>query len=200
MKTMITNLCYSIIDIVNMDNINISAEHKQELKYIVDDALLWLHVTESITCDNYKSKIEEINTVCNEIIDKYQNELFVSEKSNKDELEELCLMIKLLIADGAINYDIQQIDAVLDWLSDETHDNIEKEKKEKKEEKEEKIQEKIVFLTQIYESRIDQDGAEKTNDVTGSYMTYGDDGKMGTNIINIVRDKQKEIIDNMINN
>ncbi len=98
LRELLMNLCYTIFEIISSDELQLEDSHKKELKEYVDDQLLWIYIKEKITIQEYKDKIDEINNICNEIVEKYQNkEIFVNNTDNsnyylikKNELENLC--------------------------------------------------------------------------------------------------------------
>lgn len=122
------SLCYSIYEIISSQNINLEKDHLKELKEYVDDVLLWIYVKEKISLMEYQQKIEEVNNVCNQIIDKYnQNEIFSTNTDNfnnsKEQLEQLCYAIlgsinsnMLALHEEKIQTLKNFIENTLDWL------------------------------------------------------------------------------------
>lgn len=110
LRQAVTDLCYSVFEIVSSENTKILSSHLTELRDYIDDALVWLHVHEKPTREEYKEKIDEINKTCDTIFGHYsdkqndvfkKNEIVSSIKNKRDELENLCYVMKLLISDGA---------------------------------------------------------------------------------------------------
>ena len=110
LRQAVTDLCYSIFDIVASGDLKISSEHLIELKDYIDDSLIWLHVHEKPSKAEYKIKIDEINNTCDKLFSHYEsankeffkhNEMIESIKNKRDELENLCIVIKLMLDDDA---------------------------------------------------------------------------------------------------
>lgn len=135
LRKSINELCHDVFSITTNDNINISKEHLQELRDYIDDTLLWLHVHDKITKNEYIEKLNEINQNCDKIFNFYKeqnkdifkdNNLLSSNKSKQEELENLCLILKLMIEENAFPIkDIfleklsQTIDDTLLWIYDD---------------------------------------------------------------------------------
>lgn len=131
LREMLVSLCYSLFDIVSSESLNIPHDETANLKEYIDDTLLWTHVKEKITIAEYKQKIDEINTMCNVIVEKYNNNLFVSNDDNnvinikikRQELEQLCYMLMssiisnvLALGDDKTLILKNKITNTLDWL------------------------------------------------------------------------------------
>mgnify|MGYP003386316477 CR=1 FL=1 len=130
-ETLLT-LCHSIFDIISSDSLKIENDHVKELREYVDDILLWTHVKEKISISEYKQKIDEVNKVCNDIVEKYadtqifdENEVTKQIKTKKNELEQLCYALMSSIISNILALHEKEIkklkDTVtesLDWLVD----------------------------------------------------------------------------------
>ena len=132
LRQAVTDLCYSVFEIVSSENTKISSAHLTELRDYIDDALVWLHVHEKPTREEYKGKIDEINKTCDTIFGHYsdqqndvfkKNEIVSSIKNKRDELENLCYVMKLLISDGAfpvhkkiLESFIKKLDDTINWI------------------------------------------------------------------------------------
>ena len=120
------------MDIIDSGNLQISPDHIKEMKEFIDDALMWTHIHEKPTKAEYKQKIDSVNDVCDKIFNMYQNdgtqvfkenEIAKSNKNTRDELENLCIVIKLLIEDDKIPLDkddlkplLDMVKVTLDWI------------------------------------------------------------------------------------
>jgi len=109
LKKSLNDLCYSIFDIIENPSFVIEKEHKKELRDFIDDALLWICSHDKPTKADYKVKIDEINEACDKILQVYEgknSQIFVDEfseiKTKLDELENLCLTVKVLIDSGTL--------------------------------------------------------------------------------------------------
>lgn len=126
LRELLISLCYSVFEIITSDTIKMDKDHVVELKDYLDDTLLWVHVKEKITIPEYKEKIDEVNKICNDFVEKYNNtEIFTSVITKKDELEQLCytllgsIMCNVLAAhDEDIQILKKNIENTLDWLTD----------------------------------------------------------------------------------
>lgn len=173
----LSTLCYSIFDIITSDSLIIDKNYIAELKEYIDDILLWVHVKEKITVSEYKQKIDEINTICNDIVDKHNSEFIFDSnlysgqiKTKKDELEQLCYALMSSIMSNILalhEKHIQQlkikVSETLDWI-------IEIEIQNKKEncdvpemEYQNKINELNGLCDKLYESIINTNGDQNNN-------------------------------------
>lgn len=131
LREMLMDMCYSIFDILS-ENILISGDHKEELQDYVDDVLLWIHVKEKIKKIDYEQRIEQVNKVCNDIVQKYENKKLFDDNditkdidTKKSELEQLCYAISSSIQSNLFSIHDEQIEKLtekindtLDWLVD----------------------------------------------------------------------------------
>lgn len=126
----LVTLCYSIFDIITSDVLAIEKDHVIELKEYIDDILLWTHVKEKISIAEYKQKIDEVNSICNNIVDKYNSELIFEQdsiskqiKTKRNELEQLCYALMSSIMSNILALHEKhmtllknKVTEVLDWL------------------------------------------------------------------------------------
>lgn len=223
LRQAVIDLCYTIFDIISSGNMKISNDHIIELKEYINDSLLWLHVHEKPNKIEYKIKIDEINETCNKIFDYYKknnedvfkkNELISSIKNSRDELENLCLVLQLLIQDGAfpitkqyLNPFKDYIDSILEWIYkyDENNknnnmlDNLNNYYNECKI----KLEELNIYCNDIQQKmqgiNINEKNIILTGYVENENIIIEDNENMGTDIITIMRQKQQELLNEMIN-
>ncbi len=136
MRELLVSLCYSVFDILSSSNNIIEKQNAKDLREYIDDILLWIYVKEKISIEDYKLKMEEVNNVCNDIVDKnINNEGNITINDyGKSELEQLCFIIL-----GGINantlgiqnkekitYLQHHIDSVLDFIinNDDFNENM----------------------------------------------------------------------------
>ena len=134
LRESLIELCYSITKLVQTNSIKLNDTDKKEIISSVDDVLMWVHVIERATPEEYISKMEEVNKICNEITTKY-DEVFSKDdettkikNDSKTELENLCFALKCSIenhyfpiGENAQKTLVFAIDETLEWL-DETKD------------------------------------------------------------------------------
>lgn len=109
LRVALNELCNSVLSILSSDDINILHDHKIELTEHIEDTLLWMHAHNKITKDEYIKEINETNRKCDVVFDYYkgQEDLFkkddlIKMNTNKrNELENLCFLMKMMIEDGA---------------------------------------------------------------------------------------------------
>lgn len=134
-RQVVFDICYSICEILYSGNLTISKDHINELKDYINDSLMWLHIHEKPSKIEYKIKIDEINETCNKVFDHYkneghdifkQNEILSANKTYRDELENMCIVFKLMITDGSFPIDKEylelfksKIDDVLTWMCEQ---------------------------------------------------------------------------------
>ena len=125
LRNNIIESCNYLMEFIANYSTKIDKDHLTELKDYVDDILLWIYVQEKITKTEYINKIEEINNICNDIMQKY--DINNSEDDNtvtlRGQLEQLCYallssilsnMFCLKEDDSCILRD--KIENTLDWL------------------------------------------------------------------------------------
>ncbi len=136
MRELLVSLCYSVFDILSSSNNIIEKQNAKDLREYIDDILLWIYVKEKISIEDYKLKMEEVNNVCNDIVDKNINneENIIINDYGKSELEQLCFV--LLGGINANTLGIQNkekitclqnhIDSVLDFIinNDDSNENM----------------------------------------------------------------------------
>lgn len=133
LRDLLVNLCYSVFDILSSDSIILEENYITELREYIDDILLWVYVKEQISIEDYKSKIDEVNEVCNKIVDS-NAKIFDenNEVNNKKDLEQLCFIILGSIeanvlgsqTDAKILYLKNYIEEILDFIIENTNNNV----------------------------------------------------------------------------
>lgn len=132
LRNQLITLCSDVSDIIYENNTNIEEDHTQELKYFIDDILLWAHVHQNPTKDDYIDKINIVNDSCNKIFELYQQNVHGLELSKKNELEQLCYTIKSSISNNIFSNDenmLRDLDAKIDdtlqWIVDnDSEENV----------------------------------------------------------------------------
>jgi heat shock 70kDa protein 1/2/6/8 len=95
MRETLKELCYSIFDALSSTHNKMTVDEKRDLRDLIDDSVLWLHVNEKISMLEYKNKIEQINKACEDSLSKYDEGIYEKmPEGPRDELENLCLSIK----------------------------------------------------------------------------------------------------------
>jgi len=99
-------LCKSVSSVINSDKLKINVDHKHEINNHINDVVLWLYSHDNPTVKDYKEKIDEINSICDKVVDIYKQEgkeIFVknnfddSKDKNSQKLEKLCLTLITMI-------------------------------------------------------------------------------------------------------
>lgn len=135
-RNCLEELCLSLTDLLNSNNINIDDNDREVFKDYLDKMLLWLHVKEKLTIDDFNKKINDVNEYTNEIMSKYNNIFNDKQKidNDKKDLENLCYTIKYNIVSNYFTIkknDLlkleKEIDVILNWIDDnENNINMEK--------------------------------------------------------------------------
>ena len=224
-KQALSDLCYSVFEIISSDNLNLSNDHLQELKEYIDDTLLWLHIHQEPNKTEYKIKIDEVNDTCNKIIEHYQeegkeifkeNEIKQAIKSKRDELENMCIVIKLMIHDNAfpINKKFlksfnKEVCTILDWIAVNDVQSVDEPEKFNNDTFQQECEQKLIALNEKCElihqkmQGINIDPNSSVLDSQVIILTGPEEQKsdttMGTSIIDIVRNRQLETMTDMIN-
>lgn len=95
-KHSVVDLCNQVFDILDNNMFKLEEEDKKDLRDYINDCLLWIYTHEKPKIIEYKIKIDEINDMCNKLMEAYQKEnkdIFISElqiTDKKDELYKLC--------------------------------------------------------------------------------------------------------------
>ena len=174
-KQDLSNLCNQLLTILP------DSDKLIQLKDIISDTLLWIYVNETLTDDDYKYKIDEINSLSNSLYAQFPD-IFIYQ-----ELEQLCYHILLLIEDHIITNPIliNLVNTTLKWLY--TCEN-------------KSIDEYNSYLQQI-NSLYDKSSIESnnSNNITDTGGTENSNRIFGTSILSIIELKQKNILNNLIN-
>ena len=122
----LVELCHNVIDVITNSNIKMDDTSIEELKDYIDDTLLWVYVQEKISKTEYSQKIDEVNKICNDMVSKYDEELFEKlEESKESELENLCCTLLSTIKSNLFSIGekkIKQLEEItidcLEWLTE----------------------------------------------------------------------------------
>jgi len=223
LKQALSDLCYSIFDILSSDNIKLSKDHISELRDYIDDSLLWLCVHEKPSKLEYKMKIDDINKTCNQVFDHYiqenkavfkQDEFIDSMKNKRDELENLCYVLYELINENAFPIKKELLDKLdlentLRWI-------YENDSQENKEEFYEKCNSRLQVMNEycnelhqkmqginidsVKDSLNEQRNVVLTGYIEDEKLNLEQSENSGTDIITIIRKRQQMELNNMINN
>lgn len=94
-KKTIFDLCKNITSIANSPVSNIHSDDVAKIKDYIDTVIIWIYTTTSVSTTEYITKIDEINKVTEEIMKKYDGEIFEKDNTftSKDELQLTCLTL-----------------------------------------------------------------------------------------------------------
>lgn len=128
-RTYFMDHCRSIFDMISQGNLNISKNDTDELKDYINDILLWGHVKQKIDVEDYEEKINELDIACNDIMEKYNDQIFSTLDANKNsdtkknDLEQLCFTLKSSIDNNNLMIEEEKlinlqkiVDDTLEWL------------------------------------------------------------------------------------
>lgn len=195
-------LCNNVSDILNSKNVVIKDEDKTNLLHYIDDVLMWLHISEKITLDEYEQKITDINEQCNNIFDTYDN-VFVDDeiKGKVEELKQTCLILKLMFENKNISIKKNDMDRILciideslEWLNDNND----------KWDKEDFISECEIKLNELNEiCNVINDQKQSLNinniDIFNDIVIENND-EVGVSIIDIMKENTNKDINELIFN
>jgi molecular chaperone DnaK (HSP70) len=103
--------CKEINNVISSGRMNISRDHKQEILHYIDDVMMWYYSHEKPTKNDYKEKIDYVNTICDEIVEQYEKDgkdlfdkgvLDSDTDTNSQKLEKLCLTLITMIKNKQI--------------------------------------------------------------------------------------------------
>ena len=112
MRNSLIEMCKMVNNIICSDKMNISKEHKQEILHYIDDVMMWYYSHEKPTKNDYKDKIDYVNSICDEIVSNYEKDgkdvfnkglIESNNDTNSDKLEKLCLTLITMINNKQIN-------------------------------------------------------------------------------------------------
>ena len=132
LKNIISELCENILNITNNPISNISKEDIELISDYIGSVNIWLYTTNANTTIEFIAKIKEINNFTENIMEKYNNEIF-DENNNfciKDELQITCLTLNtslkssfFSLKESDIEILTKKINDTIVWLS--SHQNEE---------------------------------------------------------------------------
>lgn len=105
MKDNVCDLCNNIYEIISNNNLAIKELELENIRNLINDTLLYVYVHTKATIDDYKIKIDEINTACNKTFSDMSNQVI----SLKDELKHTCYTIKASIDNNKFSLDEENI-------------------------------------------------------------------------------------------
>jgi L1 cell adhesion molecule like protein len=210
-------LCYSVFEVIESDILNITIEDRKELKDYIDDILLWLHTHDKISKNEYKEKIDDINDACDKLIVEYSKDnlklfkdekLVESVKNKKDELETLCMTMKIMIDDDKIPIKKKYLDELYKYIHDcidyvykleIINEEIEKECTDKIE--------KINEMSRDISNKMQNINLSKESEVIRRPIILGDsdininkENESGTSILSLIQKDVERDIQNLIDN
>lgn len=140
LRTNLIDLCNSIYEIISSNNMNVDKEQITDMLEYIDDTMLWVHIHNHPKINDYKSKIDEINGLCNKLVESlelqninvFQDNILGSEGSEIIELEQLCFTLKSCIdCDTFLKKDIDKINYLdkyvsetLEWLVNKPNSDL----------------------------------------------------------------------------
>jgi len=111
LRSSLYDLCETINGIINSGQVNIEKENRNGLENIITDILLWWSSCSKPTKNDYVSKIDKINKLCDDLVEKYDkkgkelfeiNKMYSENEKNSDKLEKLCMTVASMITNNQI--------------------------------------------------------------------------------------------------
>lgn len=111
MRDALMMTCKEINNVICSGRMNITRDHKQEILHYIDDVMMWYYSHEKPKKIDYKEKIDYVNSICDEIVERYEKEgkdlfekgaLDSNTDSNSQKLEKLCLTLITMIKNKQI--------------------------------------------------------------------------------------------------
>lgn len=134
-KKIITELNNNILNIINNPVSNLNQDDINELSDYISTVNLWLYTVNSVSTLDYIDKINEINSVTENILNKYVNtDLFRKDIdfSKKDELQLICNTLKKSIDDSFLSVNEDNMERILSlvnetllWLENNPNESME---------------------------------------------------------------------------
>ena len=182
-------LCENINEILSKD-LNIEKKYLQELTHYIDDVMMWYYSVEKPSKEDYITKINFVNSVCNELIENNTN-LFNVEIKNKslfEELEELCMKILTLIQNKQMSGNKAKINLLSYFINNEVLNYLYIDEN------------KNDTITKNYIDKINKKYNDIYNDITNIYKKEDIiiKKKEGMSIKDLLKLKQEEEINDII--
>jgi len=120
-------LCENISGVLYETKQNYEEKYLNEVIQYIDDVMLWYYSVEKPTKLDYESKINHVNLVCNELIENNKNTNNTNnlkEKSINEKLEEQCYMILTLIQNKQLNGSSAKINLLKSYIDTEILDYL----------------------------------------------------------------------------
>lgn len=102
LRTSLYDLCESVMGIIHSGQMQISDENKVGVDNIVSDIMIWWSSCTKPTKTDYVSKIDEINKLCDDIVDEYErdgkkmfkvDDMYSETEKYSEKLEKLCSIV-----------------------------------------------------------------------------------------------------------
>lgn len=213
MRDNLMDLCRTISNIIYSGKMNIDNDHKREILNYIDDIMMWYYSHEKPTKIDYKEKIDYINSICDEIVNKYDTEgkeLFnKGELENENDkysmkLEKLCLTLITMLDNKQINgsrASLSLFDNKLKRILKYVYQNIDNQTEEYQKQCAEYINEINDTCNEIYNNThniyLNQEPIISVKQIQISEEKEEDDRK-GTDIMDILRMKQNDEMNKLI--
>lgn len=132
LKKIISDLCKNILNIINNPISNFTEEDILTLSDYLNSVQIWLYTNSATTTLEYVSKINEINETTEEIMKKYEKNIFTKNDqfSLKDELHLTCLTLNSALQSNFFSLEKTDIDRLiniinetLEWISNNPNEN-----------------------------------------------------------------------------
>lgn len=116
--------CHTVLEIADSPSIILNDSCRANLKDLAEDILVWVHVQQKISMEDYKEKLDELTDQCNKYVDIPDQ---TSLQCSKNELLTLCSSLKssinsnlLALDDKSMGILDDKIDDVLGWVDNNT--------------------------------------------------------------------------------
>lgn len=196
LREQLMQLCYSVFEIMSTGSLNIDDDNITELRSYLDDVLLWVHVQEKISKNEYVQKIEEINRICNDIVEKNKDrDIFVTDgltiKTKRDELEQLCYALLSSIHSNMFAVEEKQITLIKNKAEGTLDYLLEMDVESKRAELEGRVFE---ISENMIQTKIDEIN-DLCNDLYNSLLKIN----IRTDTESIIIEQQSNMLDNNVN-
>lgn len=116
------NMCHTVLEIVDSPSISLDDSARQELKDNVEDTIVWVHVQQKISYDEYTEKLNSLTEQCNAYVKQPDAQI---DCSSVDELRTLCESLKSSLSSNLLALDEKstdvldmKIDEIIKWMED----------------------------------------------------------------------------------
>jgi heat shock 70kDa protein 1/2/6/8 len=117
-RDLLIETCHNTLEILGHMDVFLHETIKNEIKDYIEDVLIWIHVQQKISLNEYQQKMNELTEMCNRYI-----EYLPEEKNSRNELITLCTSLQNCLSSNMIAIDEDnmhnldtKLNEILQWI------------------------------------------------------------------------------------